>query len=104
RNEYYNLLNDAYINETILRVDRLVLKDVGMPGGARGSILRLDLPYATAFNGMSTHQTGLADIYMQALLIPRIINGFTVAYGTGLVAPAASHTLLGTGKWQIAPA
>src|SRR5271157_688360 len=60
RNEYYNLLNDAYINQTILRVDRLVLKDVGMPGGARGSILRLDLPYATAFNGVSTHQSGLA--------------------------------------------
>jgi hypothetical protein len=103
RNEYYNLQNNAFANLSILRADRLVLENIGLPGGARGSLVRLDVPFETFYNGRFT-RSGLSDIYAQALEIPSLHRGFTVAYGSGLIAPTAGDQALGAGKWQIAPA
>ena len=101
RDEYYDLLNDAWGNAVILRADRLVLKQVGLPGKSHGFLTRVDLPFVTLDNGNST-RSGLGDFYGQALLIPSLSKLVTVAWGTGLVLPTATNTL-GGGKWQVAP-
>src|SRR5262245_22693503 len=86
RNEYYRLLNDAWQNQTILRMDSIILPNTSLPGGAKGSITRLDIPYVKADYGR-VPETGLGDIYGQLLLVPPLKNGNTIAYGSGLTVP-----------------
>jgi len=45
RDEYRNSKNGAWSNTAIFRIDRLVLKNFGIKGGAKGLILRFDLPF-----------------------------------------------------------
>jgi len=72
-------------------------------GPVRGILARLDIPVVTFFNS-STSETGLGDIYLQALVGPRIQGNFVLAGGTGLVMPTASSASLGRGKWIASPA
>lgn len=103
RDEYARLNATTSVNSFIFRVDRLFLEGLGVPGPVRGILARLDIPVNT-FSNSSTTETGLGDIYMQALVARRIQGNFVMAGGTGLVLPTASSSLLGRGKWIASPA
>jgi len=103
RDEFTRLRDDASLNFFIFRVDQLVLEGLAPPGPARGVLTRIDLPVVT-FSNPSTRETGLGDIYVQALVAPRIAGTFVMAAGTGLQMPTASSASLGTGKWIVSPA
>jgi hypothetical protein len=101
REEYRNLIDGAWNNRLVLRKDAVVLK--GKRGGGRtGYLLRTDIPITTTHLGSET-QTGLGDIYGQALYIPYLSRKFAFVTGTGIVFPTATHKTLGQGKWQVAP-
>ena len=102
REEFTSLGENGFVNTVILRADRLVLEELGVPGPVRGVLTRLDLPIVT-FSNSSTTETGLGDIYMQALVAPRIQGNFAMAAGTGLQMPTATSNLLGQGKWIASP-
>jgi hypothetical protein len=103
RNEFYDLKQGLWRNDTILRTDRAVIQKTRLPGRARGLLLRADLPVVTFYNGDVT-KTGLGDLYGQALLAPRIRGPFFLAAGTGLVLPTATGDSFGLGKWIVSPA
>ena len=103
REEFTSLGDNGFLNAVILRADRLVLEGLGVPGPVRGVLTRLDVPIVT-FSNSSTTETGLGDIYMQALVAPRIQGNFAMAAGTGLQMPTASSNWLGQGKWIASPA
>lgn len=100
RNEYRNLKNGAWNNRVILRKDVAVLR--GSRVARRGFLLRADLPITTTHVGSET-QTGLGDLYGQALYIPYLGRKFAFVAGSGFVLPTATHKTLGFGKWQVAP-
>ena len=101
REEYRNLRNGSWNNRIVLRRDAVVLK--GKHGGGHtGYLLRADVPITTTHLGSET-QTGLGDIYAQALYIPYLSRKFAFVTGTGVVLPTATHKTLGLGKWQVAP-
>jgi len=103
RDEYVQLSSHTSVNAFMLRVDRLVLKGLGVPGPTRGILGRLDIPLVTASNPMTT-ETGLGNIYLQGLVAPQIRKTFAIAAGTGLQLPTASSEALGSGKWIVSPA
>jgi hypothetical protein len=103
RNEFYDLKQGLWRNDTILRADRAVIQKTRLPGRARGLLLRVDLPVVTFYNGDVT-KTGLGDLYGQALLAPRIRGPLFLAVGTGLVLPTATGDSFGFGKWIVSPA
>jgi hypothetical protein len=82
-------------------LDQLTLKNLGVKGGRKGLLLRFDLPTVTVHAGDDT-DTGLGDLYGQALFFPRL-NRFALGVGTGLFVPTASLDTTGTGKWSVAP-
>jgi hypothetical protein len=100
REEYRNLAGGAWNNRLILRRDKVVLK--GKAGGRTGFILRTDIPITTTHLGAETN-TGLGDIYAQALYVAYLSRKFALVTGTGLVLPTATDKTLGLGKWQVAP-
>ena len=101
RGEYRNLIDGAWNNRIVLRRDAVVLK--GKHGGGRtGYLLRTDIPITTTHLGSET-DTGLGDIYGQALYIPYLSRKFAFVTGTGIVLPTATRKTLGQGKWQVAP-
>ncbi|HJS51804.1 MAG TPA: hypothetical protein VJ781_07870 [Pyrinomonadaceae bacterium] len=102
RNEYKNLRNGAWANGIIFRFDHVALKQLQNPGGLKGVILRFDVPWNTVHVGTRT-ETGLGDIYVQAIYVPRASRGFSFAVGSGFVLPTATNDLLGTGKLILAP-
>lgn len=102
RNEHRFLKNDGWANTTILRVDQLTLKNLGNKGGAKGLILRFDIPFSTLRIGNTT-KAGLGDIYAQALYIPKISPKFALAVGSGIVLPTATDDALGRGKVILSP-
>jgi len=103
RGEFARLGDDASLNFFIFRLDRLTLEGLAPPGPVRGVLTRINLPVIT-FSNPSTTQTGLGDIYLQALVAPRIQRSFFVAGGTGLVLPTQTSPLLGFGKRIVSPA
>lgn len=103
RNEFYDLKEGLWRNDTILRADRAILRETRIPGRERGLLLRADLPVATFHNGDVT-KAGLGDLYGQALFAPRISGPLFLAFGTGLVLPTATGDSLGLGKWIVSPA
>jgi len=102
RNEYFNLSDDAWINVLVIRSDRVLLRKHRRLGGKLGILTRFDLPVVTAhFDG--TTQTGLGDLYAQALYVPWLTPGFALAMGSGMAFPTATARSLGMGKWRVAP-
>ncbi len=102
REEYSNLPDGAWTNSLTLRRDELILKNLGVERGRRGLLLRFDLPMNTVHAGSDT-DTGLGDLYAQALFFPRVTRTFAVGAGTGLYFPTASLDETGSGKWSVAP-
>jgi hypothetical protein len=103
RDEFARVNDNTSLNSFIFRIDRLFLEELGVQGPVRGILARLDIPVVT-FSNLSTTEMGLGDIYLQALVGPRIQGNFVMAAGTGLVVPTASSALLGRGKWIASPA
>ena len=103
RNEFYDLKQGLWRNDTILRADRAVFEKTRFPGRARGLLMRADLPVVTFYNGDVT-KAGLGDLYGQVLYAPRISGPLFLAVGTGLLAPSATDESLGFGKWIVSPA
>ena len=103
RDEFYMVKNNTSLNYFNFRLDRLVLEEIEVPGPTRGVLMRFEIPIVT-FSNPSTTETGLGDIYMQALVAPRIEGNFTIAAGTGLMLPTETSPLLGFGKWIASPA
>jgi hypothetical protein len=103
REEFYNPEGELWKYAFILRADKAVLKNKGKLSGKRGFLLRSDLPIVMTRAGGSVN-TGLGDLYGQALWLPYLTRKFGFALGTGLLAPTATHKTTGAGKWQIAPA
>ncbi len=101
REEYRNLTNGAWNNRLILRKDKVVLRGNRF-GGRTGFLMRTDIPLTTTHVATGTN-TGLGDIYGQALYIPYFKGKFAFVTGSGVVFPTATHKTLGQGKWQIAP-
>jgi hypothetical protein len=44
RNEFYDLEQGLWRNDTILRADRAILRETRIPGRDKGLLLRADLP------------------------------------------------------------
>ncbi len=103
REEFTSLSDNSYVNIVVLRADRLVLEGLGVPGPVRGVLTRLDIPIVS-FSNPSTTETGLGDVYIQALVAPRIQGNFAMAAGTGLQMPTGTSSVLGQGKWIASPA
>ena len=102
RNEYGNQLDDDWAYALILRSDRAWLSRHKRLGGKVGLLTRLDVPIASAHTGGAT-QTGLGDLYAQALYVPWLTRSFALAMGSGLTFPTATSETIGFGKWQLAP-
>jgi hypothetical protein len=103
RNEFTNLRGEPWRNVFLARADKLVLEDRKFPIGARGVLLRADLPLLTTVDTGRDSTSGLGDLYGQALQILRPKPTFFIAYGTGLVLPTATDDTLGQGKWVASP-
>jgi hypothetical protein len=102
RNEYRDLKNGGWANTVIFRTDKLSFRNFQNRGGAKGLLLRLDIPWNTVHIGTRT-KSGPGDVYGQVLYIPHATKRFATAIGTGVVLPTASHDLLGRGKLILAP-
>lgn len=102
RNEHRLLRNNAWANTTIFRIDQVTLKNVGNKGGAKGLILRFDVPLNTVHAGNTT-KAGLGDLYAQAVYLPKVTRKFALAIGAGLVLPTATSDVLGRGKLIVSP-
>jgi hypothetical protein len=100
RDELSNLRGDAWQNAFILRADAAILQ---RQVGARGLILRADVPLVTLHTPV-LKATGLGDIYGQALVVVQAHGPLFLALGSGLQPPTATSRALGTGKWILAPA
>jgi hypothetical protein len=102
RDEFYDFRGPAWRNVFILRADKLILENQPLPLKTRGVILRADIPLVTHDTGQDS-ETGLGDVYGQALFIARPKPTFFFAVGSGLTLPAATDDSLGQGKWIVGP-
>jgi len=102
RNEYRNLAGGAWANTFIFRIDQLRFRNFQNKGGAKGLILRFDIPLNIVHVGPTT-RSGLGDLYAQALYLPQVRRKRIFAIGAGAVIPTATDRLLGKGKLIIAP-
>src|SRR5262245_34749625 len=101
REEYYDFGSERWTNLLMLRSDKVILKDA-QSLRPKGIILRVDLPIASA-RVFDETATGLGDVYIQGLFFPHLRKVFTIAAGTGFLFPTATDSILGKGKWQVAP-
>ena len=102
RNEYFNLADGNWVNALIVRSDKVFFKKNRRLGGKAGILTRFDFPIATAQVGGAT-QAGLGDLYTQFVYVPWLTPRFALAMGSGFTLPTATHSTLGSGKWQAAP-
>jgi hypothetical protein len=102
REEYADLPGDAWQNTLILRRDVLILKNLGVEGGRKGILARVDVPMVSVHTPGDT-DTGLGDLYAQAIFLPRLSRTFGLGAGTGFYFPTATLETTGTGKWSVAP-
>jgi hypothetical protein len=103
RPEWYSRTPDVTQAAVILRYDQLTLRGRPWVPGRR-AILRFELPTtATRVTGVPT-QTGIGDAYAQVLLVPSLSRRVALVAGSGVLIPTATDSLLGSGKWALAPA
>ena len=102
REEFYGR-GDSWNNVLIFRSDRAFLAGRSRLAGKRGILTRFDLPLAVAHQGVMT-KAGLGDLYAQIFLVPYLTPKRAFVVGSGFTLPTATDRLLGTGKFQLAPA
>jgi len=102
RLEYYELPDGNWTTALLLRADRPYRFGPSAGGGRKLLIFRDDIPIVTSHLGDDT-DTGLGDIYLQALYVPYLSPKFAIATGSGLFTPTASLDTMGRGKWILAP-
>ena len=102
RPEYYNLLNGVERQVLIGRFDAGVFRNKPLPGAKTGIILRFEAPLARTDTG-SDSAVGLGDLYAQFLVVPYATRTFAWVIGSGFVLDTATDSLLGGGKWMVAP-
>jgi len=71
--------------------------------GDHGQLFRFTLPLATA-PGLSGYDTGLGDTTLMNLTPMPVSKDLTLAFGPILVAPTATSSTLGSGRWQLGAA
>jgi len=101
RYQHSELLNGGAADLLLLRRDVAIVGG-NRPPGHKVALLRFDLPVGTVEAG-GQRQSGLGDLYAQAIHVHPFSRRFSLGAGTGAFLPTASHELLGAGKWQIAP-
>lgn len=99
RDEHYDLEGGGWRNVFLLRADTAILRRQLRP---RGLLLRGDVPFATV-RTPRVEESGLGDVYGQALFVVRGSGPLLLALGSGLQAPSATDRALGTGKWILVP-
>jgi hypothetical protein len=104
RPEIYSPRSDVTQTALIFRYDRAQLAKRRWLPGRRGVITRFEMPLSTTAVSGATTQAGLGDAYAQLLTSPYFSRTFAFVVGSGLRIPTATDTLLGTGKWVVAPA
>ncbi|HEX6975404.1 MAG TPA: hypothetical protein VF147_13460 [Vicinamibacterales bacterium] len=104
RPEFSHVAEDVWRMQVVVRYDRAAMRSRRWFGGKRGVLTRFELPVSAAAAGGSSTEYGLGDAYGQVLTVPKLSPRFAYVVGTGLSIPTATHALLGTGKWTIAPA
>lgn len=102
RNEFTNINETSWSNAFILRFDKLAIKRFAIPKRSEGILARIDIPIVSTSTPVES-KTGLGDVYLQALVAPRIQGNFFIAGGTGIAIPTATSQSLGIGKWIAAP-
>jgi len=104
RPEFYRVADDVWRTQVIVRYDTAALRNRRWLGGQRGILVRLELPAVAAAAPSVGTEGGIGDAYGQLLVVPRLGRRFTYVVGTGLFVPTATDTLIGGGKWTLAPA
>ena len=90
--------------QTIGRYDTAILRNRRWLSGRRGLLLRFEVPASVGERPTLGVHAGLGDTYAQVLSVERASRRFAWAIGSGLFIPTATHDLLGSGKWIVAPA
>lgn len=103
RPEFYKPAEGVWRMQFVARYDAAVVRKRRWFSGHRGMLLRFELPIASVGTPDVT-KSGLGDAYGQLLLVPYLSGRFAFVAGSGLIMPTASDTLLGSGKWTLAPA
>jgi hypothetical protein len=103
RPEFYRIADGPWRGQVIARYDQAMLRNRRWLGGKRGLLLRAEVPIASADAAAVQRASGLGDSYAQVLLIPHMSGRFALAAGTGLVMPTATSSVLGGGRWTLAP-
>ena len=102
RDEFSRLPGGAWQNAFILRSDRAFLSRKRGWISKVGLLTRADLPIVSRSFGRET-PTGLGDLYLQLLAVPKLTRRAALAFGSGFQLPTATDDRLGTGKWQAVP-
>src|SRR5689334_189621 len=103
RPEWYSRTPDVTQAAVILRYDQAILRCHPWLPGRTGLILRFELPAtATRVTGVPT-QAGIGDAYAQGLVVKSLSRRVALVAGSGVLMPTASDSLLGSGKWAMAP-
>jgi hypothetical protein len=104
RPEWYSRTPDVSQAAVILRYDQAMLRNQPLLLPRSGLILRFELPTtATHVTGVPT-QTGIGDAYAQVLAVPFLSRQVAFVFGSGVLMPTATGSLLGSGKVALAPA
>jgi len=104
RPEFYRVADDIWRLQATGRYDAAISRNRRWLGGRRGLLLRFEVPLPVAEHPAFGVHAGLGDAYGQVLIVPRLSRRFAVVAGSGLSIPIATHDLLGSGKWIVAPA
>jgi hypothetical protein len=104
RPEFYNPSDNVKQAALIFRYDQAMLRARRFLPGKRGVVLRFEMPITATDVENTASSVGLGDGYGQLLLLPHVTPTGAYVIGLGVVMPTATDTLLGRGKWILAPA
>jgi hypothetical protein len=102
RPEFYKVGDEVEQQVLMVRFDAVAAKTRRILQGSRGFIVRLDVPVTRA-NVLGDEEGGIGDAYAQVFVVPFVRGRFAWAVGSGVILPTATDTLLGGGKWVVAP-
>lgn len=93
RNYYFNYKHGEFRDNVILRIEEKA---------HAGLELAAELPFSTAYR-RGRHYYGSGDSYVETLYTPWKNSRYGLTMGAGMVIPTGSSSMLGSGKWQLAP-